>query len=84
MRHSDIQKHISYESGINNINILCASSYKSFYIHYSLKGNFLKRILTYLYCIEINRCKSDVQKHVSYTGSHKKTFDIIWAMLGND
>ena len=35
---------------------------------------FLKCILTYLYCTkcnEINICHLDVQKHVSYTGSHK-------------
>ena len=38
-------------------------------------GKFLKRIETYLHSIksnEINRCPSDIRKHVSYTCSHKR------------
>ena len=43
-------------------------------------GNFLKRILTYLYCIkynEINMYHSDVQKNILCAGSHKSFPTVI-------
>ena len=47
-----------------------------FFVTLWLMGEkFLKHILAYLYIIkynEINIGYSDVQKHVSYTGSHKR------------
>ena len=58
---------------INSMNILF--TYKFFPLHYGLRREILKRILTYLYCTKYNEIKIyhlDVQKHVLYTGSYKK------------
>ena len=66
---------VSIRNVINRMNILCAGSYKFFPLHYSLRKKFLKRILTYLYCIKLNKinmCHTEAQKHVSYTGSRKR------------
>ena len=62
--------------GVSAINILfvCRLT-KIFRYLMAYVGNFLKRILTYFYCTKyskINICLSDVQKHVSYTRSHKR------------
>ena len=54
------------KNSTNAISILYTGSHKSFEI---LCGKFLKRILSYLYCInskQINMCDSDTQKHVSH------------------
>ena len=63
----------------------CTEIHKSIRIHYGLwRGNFLKRILTY--CTKYNetyRCDLNIQKHVSYAGSHKKISDILSTMHGN-
>ena len=56
----------SIKNGINARSILYTGSHKSFPI---LCGKFLKRILSYLYCMnynEINIHHSDIQKHVSH------------------
>ena len=42
------------KKGINRINILFKGSHKSFPIQYGLWGEFLKRILTYLFWIKYN------------------------------
>ena len=51
-------------------------THKNFQIHLSIGGmKFLKFIVAYLYCTKYNEIKyfySVVQKHVSYTGSHKR------------
>ena len=60
----------SIQNDINATSNLQTVSHKNFPI---LCGKFLKRILTYLFCInsnEINIWHSDIQKHVS----HEKWF----------
>ena len=49
-------------------------------------GEFLNRILTYLYCTkynEINTFHPDSQKHVSHAGFTQKISDTLCAMFGN-
>ena len=73
-------KMFSMKNGIKTTNILYTESHKSFPIPY---GKFLKRVLSYLYCInynEINIChsesmfplKNDFNSiNILYTGSNK-------------
>ena len=63
------------KNGLNSINILNSGfSQKFSNTERAMEGNFLKRILAYLYCIkynEINIFLSDIQKHVLCTLSRK-------------
>ena len=38
MYHSDIQKHVSFENGLNIMYFLCTDSHKNFPMHYNLWG----------------------------------------------
>ena len=63
------------ENGMYGTKSMYTAIHKSFPIQYGLWGKFLKRILTYLYCSkhnEIKICHSDVQKCVSFIGSHER------------
>ena len=67
------------KNGLNSINILYTSSQKSFPIYTEYGMKCLKRTVIFLNCTkhdEINIFHSDVQKHVSYTGSQNIS-DII-------
>ena len=62
-------------NGINSLNILFTGSHKSFPMRYSLQGkNFLKLFKHIYIALNIMKltCHSDVQKHVSYAGYHKR------------
>ena len=53
------------QNGINGLNILNADSYKSFSIHYNLWGKFSKRILTYLYTLNLMKLTLVIQIYKS-------------------
>ena len=66
------------ENDMHTTNGMSTKTHKSFPIHYGLwEGEFLKRILTYLYCTkyyDINRCTLNIQKHVFYKKKSYKNY----------
>ena len=70
--HSDIQKMFPMKNGLNNIDVLCTGSHKSFPIHYSLcwknltlfqHAYIVLNIMKIIYFIDMHKRMFHVQDH---------------------